>query len=155
VILPQELRHGNFAVPVPNVELANVGVSRAHRFYRAERESGIPRPTLAPHDDCNGRDGYRHMKKRYGNRQTMMAVFMTFAVPQLFVGSMFERLAFGEKLLFVLAVPLCLFFEVVGFRTTAAIAKGVVGLKLLQERNSYLRCRAPLALLALRVPRWL
>ena len=54
------------------------------------------------------------MKKRYGNRQNMMAVFMTFAVPQLFLGLMFKRLTFGEKLLFVLAVPLRLFFEVVG-----------------------------------------
>ena len=46
------------------------------------------------------------MKKRYGNRQNMMAVFMTFAVPQLFLGLMFKRLTFGEKLLFILAVSL-------------------------------------------------
>ena len=44
------------------------------------------------------------MKKRYGNRQNMMAVFMTFAVPQLFLGLMFKRRTFGEKLLFILAV---------------------------------------------------
>ena len=65
------------------------------------------------------------MKKRYGNRQNMMAVFMTFAVPQLFLGLMFKRLTFGEKLLFVLAVPLPLFFEVVGFRATVRCGDGV------------------------------
>jgi hypothetical protein len=43
------------------------------------------------------------MKKRYGNRQNMMEVFVAFAVPQLFLGLMFKRLTFGEKLLFILA----------------------------------------------------
>ena len=52
--------------------IANVGVGRTRRSYLAERESGIPRPTLAAHDDCDGGDGYRHMKKRYGNRQNMI-----------------------------------------------------------------------------------
>ena len=46
------------------------------------------------------------MKKRYGNRQNMMEVFMAFAVPQLFLGLMFKRLTFGEKLPFILAVAL-------------------------------------------------
>jgi hypothetical protein len=54
---------------------------------------------LAAHDDCDGRDSYRDMKKRYGNRQNMMEVFVAFAVPQLFLGLMFKRLTFGEKLL--------------------------------------------------------
>jgi lipopolysaccharide/colanic/teichoic acid biosynthesis glycosyltransferase len=44
------------------------------------------------------------MKKRYGNRQNMMEVFVAFAVRQLFLGLMFKRLTFGEKLLFILAV---------------------------------------------------
>src|ERR1700730_18073447 len=48
----QHKRSNNRAAdPVSTVELANVGVGRAHRSYRAERESGIPRPTPAPHDD--------------------------------------------------------------------------------------------------------
>jgi hypothetical protein len=46
------------------------------------------------------------MKKRYGNRQNMLEVLMTFAVPQLFLGLMFKRLTFGEDLLFILAVSL-------------------------------------------------
>jgi hypothetical protein len=46
------------------------------------------------------------MKKRYGNRQNMMEVFVAFAVPQLFLGLMFKRLTFGERLLFILAVSL-------------------------------------------------
>jgi hypothetical protein len=79
---------------VGRIPLANVGVGRAHRSYRAERESGIPRPTLAPHDDCNGGDRYCHMKKRYGNRQNVMPVFMTFTIPQLFLGLMFKHLTF-------------------------------------------------------------
>jgi hypothetical protein len=110
---------------VANVELADVGVGRAHRSYRAKRESGVPWPTLAPHDDCNGGDRYRHMKKRYGNRQNMMAGFMTFAVPQLFLALMFKHLTFGEKLLFVLAVPRRLIFEVVGFWATVRCGDGV------------------------------
>ena len=65
------------------------------------------------------------MKKRYGNRQNMMAVFMTFAVPQLFLGLMFKRLTFGENLLFVHAVPLRLFFEVVGFWAAIRCGDGV------------------------------
>ena len=65
------------------------------------------------------------MKKRYGNRQNMMAVFMTFAVPQLFLSLMFKRLTFGEKLLFVHAVPLRLFFEVVGRRPGVCRGDGV------------------------------
>jgi hypothetical protein len=36
------------------------------------------------------------MKKRYGNRQNMMEVFVAFAVRQLFLGLMFKRLTFGE-----------------------------------------------------------
>ena len=50
------------------------------------------------------------MKKRYRNRQNMMEVFVAFAVPRLFVGLMFKRLTFGEKLLFILAVSLRLLF---------------------------------------------
>jgi hypothetical protein len=38
------------------------------------------------------------MKKRYGNRQNMME--------SAFLGLMFKRLTFGEKLLFILAVAL-------------------------------------------------
>ena len=122
----QHKRSNNRAAdPGRTVELANVGVGRAHRSYRAERESGIPRPTLAPHDDCNGGDRYRHMKKRYGNRQNVMPVFMTFTVPQLFLGLMFKRLTFSEKLLFVLAVPLRLFFEVVGLLAAVRCGDGV------------------------------
>ena len=37
------------------------------------------------------------MKKRYGNRQNMMEVFVAFAVPQLFLGLMFKRLTFWRK----------------------------------------------------------
>ena len=65
-----------------------------------------PGDALAAHDDCDGRDSYRDMKKRYGNRQNMTEVFAAFAVPQLFLGLMFKRLTFGEKLLFILAVAL-------------------------------------------------
>ena len=65
------------------------------------------------------------MKKRYGNRQNMMEVFVAFAVPQLFLGSMFKRLTFGEKLLFVLAVPIRLFFELVGFWAAVRSGNGV------------------------------
>jgi hypothetical protein len=36
----------------------------------------------------------------------MMEVIVAFAVPQLFLGLMFKRLTFGEKLLFILAVSL-------------------------------------------------
>src|SRR5580704_13412818 len=110
---------------VPNVDLANVGVGRTRRSNRAERKGCIPRPTLAPHDDCDGRDRYRHMKKRYGNRQNMMAVFVSFAVNQLFLALMLKRLTLGEKLLFVLAVPLRLFFEVVGRRPGVCSGDGV------------------------------
>src|SRR6201993_1467541 len=55
----------------------------------------------------------------------MMAVFMTFAVPQLFVGLTFKRLTFGEKFLFVLPVPLPLFFEVVGLLAAVRCGDGV------------------------------
>src|SRR3984893_19469754 len=119
-VLLRQRGRGNSAAetsgPVPNIDLANVGVGRARRSYRAERESGIPRPTLAPHDDCDGRDRYRHMQKRYGNRQNMMAVFVSLAIPQLFLGFTLKRLTFGEKLPFVHAVSLRLFFEVAGRR---------------------------------------
>jgi hypothetical protein len=64
------------------------------------------------------------MKKRYRNRQNMMEVFMAFAVPQLFLGLMFKRLTFGEKLLFILAVSLRLFFEAVGLRRSGRVAGG-------------------------------
>jgi hypothetical protein len=46
------------------------------------------------------------MEKRYGNRQNMMEPFVAFAVPQLFLGLMFKRQTFGEKLLLILAVSL-------------------------------------------------
>ena len=65
------------------------------------------------------------MKKRYGNRQNMMAVFMPFAIRQLFLGLTFKRLTLGEKLLFVPAVPLRLFFEVVGLWTGVCRGDGV------------------------------
>ena len=65
------------------------------------------------------------MKKRYGNRQNMMAVFVSFAVSQLFLGLTFKRLTFGEKLLFVHAVPLRLFFEVVSRRPGVCRGDGV------------------------------
>jgi len=38
------------------------------------------------------------MEKHYGNRQNMMEVFVALAVPQLFLGLLFKRLTFGEKL---------------------------------------------------------
>src|ERR1700731_665313 len=110
---------------VGRIPLANVGVGRARSSYRAERKGCIPRPTLAAHDDCDGRDRYRHMKKRYGNRQNMVAVFVPFAVRQLFPGLTFERLTLGEKLLFVHAVPLRLFFEVAGRRAGVCRGDGV------------------------------
>ena len=72
-----------------------------------------------------GGDRYRNMKKRYCNRQNVMPVFMTFAIPQLFLGLMFKHLTFSEKLLFVLAVPLRLFFEVVGLLAAVRCGDGV------------------------------
>jgi hypothetical protein len=60
------------------------------------------------------------MKKRYGNRQNMMEVFVAFAVPQLFLGLMFKRLTFGEKLLFILAVSLREFPHVQAVRSCSA-----------------------------------
>jgi hypothetical protein len=80
---------------------------------------------LAAHDDCDGRDSYRDMKKRYRNLHNMMEVFVAFAVPQLFVGLMFKRLTFGEKLLFILAVSLRLFFEAIGLRPRVCRGDGV------------------------------
>ena len=52
---------------------------------------------------------------------------MTFIIPQLFLGLMFKRLTFSEKLLFVLAVPLRLFFEVVGLLAAVRWGDGVLG----------------------------
>ena len=72
-----------------------------------------------------GGDRYRNMKKRYCNRQNVMPVFMTFTIPQLFLGLMFKHLTFSEKLLFVLAVPLRLFFEVVGLLAAVRCGDGV------------------------------
>ena len=60
------------------------------------------------------------MKKRYGNRQNMTEVFAAFAVPQLFLGLMFKRLTFGEKLLFILAVSLREFPNVQALRSESA-----------------------------------
>jgi hypothetical protein len=60
------------------------------------------------------------MKKRYGNRQNMMEVFVAFAVPQLFLGLMFKRPTFGEKLLFILAVALREFPHVQTLRSCSA-----------------------------------
>ena len=65
------------------------------------------------------------MKKRYGNRQNMMAIFVPFARPQLFLGLTFKRLTFSEKLLFVHAVPLRLFLEVAGCRPGVCRGDGV------------------------------
>src|ERR1700731_3901295 len=65
------------------------------------------------------------MKKRYGNRQNMMAVLVPFAVHQLFLGLTFKCLTFGEKLLFVRAVPLLLFLEVAGPRSAVRRGDGV------------------------------
>jgi hypothetical protein len=68
------------------------------------------------------------MKKRYRNRQNMMEVFVAFALSQLFIGLMFERLTFGEKLLFILAVSLRLFFEAIGLRPRVCRGDGVKAL---------------------------
>jgi hypothetical protein len=45
---------------------------------------------------------------------------MTFAVPQLFLGLMFQRPTFGEKLLFILAVALREFPHVQTLRSCSA-----------------------------------
>lgn len=53
------------------------------------------------------------MKKCHGCRQNMMAMFVAFAVAQLCLALTFKRLAFREELLFVLAVMIRLFFEII------------------------------------------
>ena len=60
------------------------------------------------------------MKKRYGNRQNMMEVFVAFAVPQCFFGLLFKLLDLWRKVLFILAVSLREFPHVQAVRSCSA-----------------------------------